>query len=117
MTDISNMGGEFSAPELLGEFSVISGTAPVSSMQNYQSELTAYTHGKGKLFCTVKGYEPCFFIACRPESAIRAFDRADRARAAAGGVDAQRRGIAADNDAAQQVTEGRNAFFGKKKRG
>ncbi len=59
MTDISNMGGEFLPPETRGDFAVISGSAPVSSMQNYQAELTAYTRGKGKLSCAVKGYEPC----------------------------------------------------------
>jgi len=28
-------------------------------MRNYQKELTAYTKGLGRLFCSLKGYEPC----------------------------------------------------------
>lgn len=59
MTDISSMGGEFSSPEVDGEFSTISGLAPVSTMQNYHRTLTAYTRGRGRLFCTLHGYRPC----------------------------------------------------------
>jgi len=59
MTDINNMGGEFSQPENEGEFSVISGSAPVSEMRNYHMELTSYTRGKGRLVCSVKGYKEC----------------------------------------------------------
>lgn len=59
MTDINNMSGEFSQPENYGEYSVITGSAPVFEMRNYYSELTAYTHGKGKLTCSLGGYRPC----------------------------------------------------------
>ena len=38
---------------------VISGSAPVSTLQNYQKEVTAYTRGKGRLFCTLKGNDVC----------------------------------------------------------
>ena len=41
------------------EMTILKGTAPVANMRNYQKELTAYTKGFGKLFCTFKGYEPC----------------------------------------------------------
>lgn len=59
MTDIQRMHGSFNAPETVGEFSLISGTAPVSTMHNYAREVMQYTHGRGRLFCTLKGYEPC----------------------------------------------------------
>lgn len=59
MTDIQRMHGSFNAPETMGEFSVISGTAPVSTMHDYSREVMQYTHGRGRLFCTLKGYEPC----------------------------------------------------------
>lgn len=59
MTDIQNMGGEFTQPALDGEYSVISGSAPVAAMRDYHTEITGYTRGRGKLFCSVKGYEPC----------------------------------------------------------
>lgn len=59
MTDLQQMGGEFSMPEINGEMSVISGIAPVSQMREYHKDVTAYTKGKGRLFCTVNGYRPC----------------------------------------------------------
>ncbi len=59
MTDIQRMHGNFSTPETTGDCSVISGTAPVSTMYDYSREVIQYTHGKGKLICTLKGYEPC----------------------------------------------------------
>ncbi|MDE5670959.1 MAG: TetM/TetW/TetO/TetS family tetracycline resistance ribosomal protection protein [Eubacterium sp.] len=59
MTDIQRMYGSFNAPENIGEFSVISGTAPVSTMYDYSRDVMQYTHGKGKLICSLKGYEPC----------------------------------------------------------
>ena len=59
MSDIQRMCGEFQAPEQLGELAVLTGTAPVATMRGYQLEVTAYTRGRGRLFCTLKGYEPC----------------------------------------------------------
>nr|WP_317282773.1 translation factor GTPase family protein [uncultured Sellimonas sp.] len=59
MTDIQRMNGTVSAPEQEGEISVLKGSAPVSEMQGYQMEVIAYTKGRGKFSCTVKGYEPC----------------------------------------------------------
>lgn len=59
MTDIQRMHGIFSAPETIGEFTVINGSAPVSTMYDYAREVMQYTHGKGKLMCSLKGYEPC----------------------------------------------------------
>ena len=59
MTDIQRMNGTVSAPEQEGEISVLKGSAPVSEMQGYQIEVIAYTKGRGKFSCTVKGYEPC----------------------------------------------------------
>lgn len=59
MTDIQRMHGTFNSPETIGEISVINGTAPVSTMYDYAREVVQYTHGKGRLICTLKGYEPC----------------------------------------------------------
>lgn len=59
MTDIQRMFGSFNPPETIGEFSVISGTTPVSTMYDYSRDVMQYTHGKGKLMCSLKGYEPC----------------------------------------------------------
>ena len=38
---------------------VLTGSAPVAAMRDYQREVTAYTRGCGRLFCSLKGYEPC----------------------------------------------------------
>ena len=59
MTDIQKMYGTFQGPEIEGEMSVLTGVAPVVTMGGYQSEVTAYTRGRGRLFCTLKGYQPC----------------------------------------------------------
>lgn len=59
MTDIQRMCGNFNVPETIGDFSVISGTAPVSTMYDYARDVMQYTHGKGKFTCSLKGYEPC----------------------------------------------------------
>lgn len=59
MNDITRMHGRFAQPEIEGEMSILTGTAPVATMQEYQQDVTAYTRGQGKLSCTLLGYEPC----------------------------------------------------------
>ncbi len=59
MRDIQRMQGHFDPPEIAGEYAVLVGTVPVSEMGNYQREVTAYTRGRGRLMCVLKGYEPC----------------------------------------------------------
>lgn len=59
LTDIQQMCGEFEPPVSNGETTVIIGNAPVSEMQDYHSDVISYTHGRGRLICTVKGYFPC----------------------------------------------------------
>lgn len=59
MTDITQMGGSFLDPYTYEDMSVIKGKAPVSKMRLYQTELSSYTRGRGRLSCFVCGYEPC----------------------------------------------------------
>ena len=59
ISDIKLRFGTFSAPELHGEFSAVSGTAPVTTMNNYAAEVAAYTGGRGRLRLTVSGYDVC----------------------------------------------------------
>lgn len=59
MADIQKMSGQLSPPELDGEMSILTGTAPVAAMQGYQREVLSYTKGRGRLFTALKGYEPC----------------------------------------------------------
>ena len=59
MTDIQKMYGKFDAPLTEGEVSVLTGSAPVSAMRGYQTEFTAYTGGRGRMSCSLKGYDVC----------------------------------------------------------
>ncbi|MEL7656102.1 MAG: NYN domain-containing protein, partial [Bacillota bacterium] len=59
MTDIEKMHGTSEIVQTDGETAVLAGSAPVIAMRNYQQEVTAYTKGLGRLFCSLKGYEPC----------------------------------------------------------
>lgn len=59
MTDLQRMGAEFSQPESDGESALICGTAPVSELRGYHSEVIGYSRGKGALSCIPKGYFPC----------------------------------------------------------
>lgn len=59
MSDIQRMNGSFETPETAGEMSVLTGSVPVVTMRGYQTEVTAYTRGRGRLFCTLMGYQPC----------------------------------------------------------
>lgn len=59
MTDIEKMHGTSEIQRTDGETAVLKGSAPVITMRNYQKDLSAYTRGLGRLFCTLKGYEPC----------------------------------------------------------
>lgn len=59
MADIQKMYGEFQLSDSEGEYSVVTGLAPVSLVRDYQKEVMAYTSGHGRLFCTLKGYMPC----------------------------------------------------------
>lgn len=59
MTDMEKRHGSFHLEQKADGTAVLSGTAPVEAMQEYQTEMTAYTKGQGRLFCNLKGYAPC----------------------------------------------------------
>lgn len=59
LSDIQKMKGNFEGPHTQGDYSVLTGTAPVVRMRGYQTEVIAYTKGRGRLSCILKGYEPC----------------------------------------------------------
>ncbi len=59
MHDIQRMHGRFDMPDGLGDTAILTGVAPVATMQGYQMEVAAYTRGLGRLFCILQGYEPC----------------------------------------------------------
>ena len=68
MSDIQRMSGHFEPAQTDGKKAVLTGTAPVSLMQNYAAEVTAYTHGEGHLSCEFCGYDVCH----NPEEVIAA---------------------------------------------
>ena len=59
MTDIQGMGGTVEPPEQEGENVLLTGHAPVAGLRDYWREVTAYTRGRGRLSCSLRGYEPC----------------------------------------------------------
>ncbi|MGN1140325.1 MAG: NYN domain-containing protein [Oliverpabstia sp.] len=69
MADIQRMCGEFQPPQIEGETAVLTGSAPVVMMRDYQNEVISYTRGMGRLFCTLKGYFPCH----NQEEVVQAF--------------------------------------------
>ena len=59
ISDIRAMNGEFDSPEDAGERLRLCGSAPVAALNGYQSELLAFTHGRGRLQLRPDGYRPC----------------------------------------------------------
>ncbi|MCD8218342.1 MAG: NYN domain-containing protein, partial [Clostridiales bacterium] len=59
MTDIEKMNGHFDHPEIAGDHCVLTGYAPVATMQDYKQEVSAYTKGFGRLSFSLRGYEAC----------------------------------------------------------
>ena len=59
MNDLQTMGGSVEGPEQEGDLSVLTGHAPVAGLRDYWREVTAYTRGRGRLSCALRGYEPC----------------------------------------------------------
>ncbi len=59
MTDLQQMEAEFTGPEIAGDMSALTGKCAVSAMQEYTSQVTAYTQGRGRLSCMPCGYDIC----------------------------------------------------------
>ena len=60
ITDIRSMGGTIDGEiETISARSVIKGSAPVSAMADYPSELLSFTSGRGRINLMPGGYFPC----------------------------------------------------------
>ena len=59
MTDLQRMSGELPPPNSTDGETKFTGSAPVSELRGYQSEVNSYTRGKGRLVCIPGGYRPC----------------------------------------------------------
>ena len=70
ISDIRAKNGAFTGPETEGEFSVLTGRAPVSLMTDYAAEVAAYTRGRGRLSLENGGYDLCH----NPDAVIAAAD-------------------------------------------
>ena len=59
ITDIRAMGGNFDAPESIGDTSVLQGVVPASELGDYGQTLAAYTQGLGQMQIKLCGYDVC----------------------------------------------------------
>lgn len=59
ISDIKAMHGTVSSPEDIGGFAVLSGTAPVTELNGYASQVAVYTGGNGNLSLSLAGYREC----------------------------------------------------------
>ena len=53
MTDLERRFAVFEGPALEDGQAILTGRAPVSALDGYQTEVTAYTGGLGKMICTL----------------------------------------------------------------
>ena len=59
LTDIQKMSGTVGLPDVENGKSIVTGTVPAASLNDYAQELKSYTHGEGVLSTTLSGYAPC----------------------------------------------------------
>ena len=59
MSDLQRMNGQMDEPVTEGDYTVLTGSAPVAAMRGYPSQVAAYGKGRARLSLRLKGYEPC----------------------------------------------------------
>ena len=59
MTDLQQLGARLDPPQTAGEEAVLTGAVSVSALGDYARDVAAYTQGRGRLTCALRGYEPC----------------------------------------------------------
>lgn len=60
MSDLQRFGAEFSKPETdAGGVSRIRGSAPIIKLRGYQTDVSGYTKGRGRISFSFGGYFPC----------------------------------------------------------
>ena len=59
MTDLQRMNGSFQQGDTVNGMTLLTGSAPVSQLRDYPIEVASYTHGLGRISCTLEGYKPC----------------------------------------------------------
>ncbi len=59
MLNVEEMGGISDAPEINGEYAVLTGNCPVYTMRSYATVLRAFTKGEGRISLEIGPYKPC----------------------------------------------------------
>lgn len=59
INDIRAKSGSFDSPEESGDMYLLSGIAPVTTLDGYAAEVASYTGGRGRLMLEVAGYDIC----------------------------------------------------------
>ncbi len=60
LSDMQRLGANCGLPEMKDpETSIVEGTGPVATLQDYQQEVLAYSKGKGRFLATFAGYDKC----------------------------------------------------------
>lgn len=59
LNDVRSMGGEYNAPETMGDETLITGSCPVRTMRKYPLELVSFSKGTGRIYRNFEGYRPC----------------------------------------------------------
>lgn len=59
INDIRARSGSFESPVESGDMYLLTGTAPVTSLDGYAAEVASYTGGRGRITLEVKGYDIC----------------------------------------------------------
>lgn len=73
MNDVQRMKGILDSPKTSDAnngLSILTGTAPVSEMNDYSQEINSFTHGQGQFECVFTGYQPCH----NTETVLEQFD-------------------------------------------
>ena len=60
MSDLEMRKAKDFTPEINGDFAILRGNAPVSTLTGYASDVISYTAGLGKLTLNVSGYSECY---------------------------------------------------------
>jgi ribosomal protection tetracycline resistance protein len=59
LSDIQNAHGTFESPITEGNKAILSGTVPVATFMNYNSQLASFTQGRGVMQLVFAGYDRC----------------------------------------------------------
>lgn len=73
MNDVQRMKGILDSPKTSDAnngLSILTGTAPVSEMNDYSQEINSFTHGQGQFECVFTGYQLCH----NTETVLEQFD-------------------------------------------